>query len=55
MAESKDVQKHALACMRLVAECRSLAADVPTPGLRKHFLHMANIWAELVNQPRVEE
>ena len=53
MFESDNVEKHALTCMRLAAECRGLAADVPTPGLRAHFLRMASMWAELADQPRV--
>jgi hypothetical protein len=52
MAEFK-FQKYALMCMRLAAECRGLAADVPEPDLRAHFLHMAGMWMELADQPRV--
>jgi hypothetical protein len=33
MSEFK-FQKYALMCMRLAAECRGLAADVPEPDLR---------------------
>ena len=33
-----NIQKYALMCMRLAAECRGLAADVPEPDLRAHFL-----------------
>jgi hypothetical protein len=29
-----SVKKYALMCMRLAAECRGLAADVPEPDLR---------------------
>ena len=47
MSESDNVRKYALACMRLAAECRDLAADVPEPELRAHFLHMASMWTEL--------
>jgi hypothetical protein len=50
MSESNSAQKHALTCMRLAAECRGLAADVPTSGLRAHFLGMANMWAKLADQ-----
>ena len=39
--------------MRLAAECRELAADVPEPDLRARLLHMANMWTELADQPRV--
>jgi hypothetical protein len=49
-----NVQKYALLCMRLAAECRGLAADVPEPGLiRAHFIRMAGMWTELADQPRV--
>jgi hypothetical protein len=52
MSEFK-FQKYALMCMRLAAECRGLAADVPEPELRAHFLHMASMWTELADRPRV--
>ena len=48
-----NVQKHALMCLRLAAECRELAEDVPEPDLRTHFLLMAGMWMELSAQPRV--
>jgi hypothetical protein len=48
-----NVQKYALLCMRLAAECKSLAEDVPELDLRARFLRMASIWAELADQPRV--
>jgi hypothetical protein len=48
-----NVQKYALACMRFAAECRGLAADVPEPDLRAHFLRVAGAWTELANMPRV--
>jgi hypothetical protein len=32
-----SVKKYALMCMRLAAECRGLAADVPEPDLRGIF------------------
>ena len=47
-----NVQKYALACMRFAAECRGLAADVPEPDLRAHFLRMAGAWTELADMPR---
>jgi hypothetical protein len=50
-----DAQRHAMACMRLAAEFRSLAADAPTPDLRAHFLRMAGMWTKLADQPRYEE
>ena len=33
-----NVQKYALMCRRLAAECSDLAANVPEPDLRAHFL-----------------
>ena len=51
MSESENVLKHELTCMRLAAECRELAADAPTPGLRAHFHRMAGMWAKLAHQP----
>lgn len=53
MSDSHYVQKYALMCMRLAAECRALAADVPEPDLRARFLRMAGMWTELAAQPRV--
>ena len=48
-----NVQKYALMCRRLAAECRGLAADVHEPDLRAHFLRLASRWTELADQPRV--
>jgi len=48
-----NVRKYTLLCLRLAAECRNLAADVPEPDLRAHFLRMASKWTELSDQPRV--
>ncbi len=48
-----DVQKCRLMCIRLAAECRGLAADVPEPDLRERFVRMAAMWAALADQPRV--
>jgi hypothetical protein len=53
MSESSDIQKNALMCMRLAAECRDLAADAPERDLRAHFLHMASAWEELAVLRRV--
>jgi hypothetical protein len=51
VSESNYVHKYALLCLRLAAECRNLAADVPKPDLRVHFLRMASMWAELADHP----
>ena len=48
-----NIQKYALMCLRLAAECRNLAADVPEPDLRARFLRLASFWTELAHQPRV--
>jgi hypothetical protein len=48
-----NVHKYELMCMRLAAECRGLAANVPEPGQRAHFLRLASMWTELADQPRV--
>jgi hypothetical protein len=53
VSQLNGVQKYALMCMRLAAECRSLAADAPELDLSAHFLHMASMWTELAVQPRV--
>jgi hypothetical protein len=47
------VQNYALMCLRLAADCRNLAADVPEADLRAHFLRMAGMWTDLAVQPRV--
>jgi hypothetical protein len=51
MSESENLQKHTVACMRMAAECRSLAADVHEPDLRAHLLRLASMWTELAHQP----
>ena len=51
MSESNRVKKYTLLCLRVAAECRKLAEDVPTPELRAHFLNMAGMWTELSDQP----
>jgi hypothetical protein len=48
-----DVHRYELMCIRLAAECRGSAANVPEPGLRAHFLRLASMWTELADQPRV--
>jgi hypothetical protein len=53
VSEPNYVQKYTLMCLRLAEECRNLAADVPEPDLREHFLRMASRWAELAVRPRV--
>ena len=47
MSESDNSREHALECMRLAADCRQLADDVPSPALRSHFVRMATVWSDL--------
>jgi hypothetical protein len=51
VSESNRIQKYTLLCLRVAAEFRKLAEDVPTPELRARFLHMASTWTELADQP----
>jgi hypothetical protein len=44
VSESDDLQKHALECMRLAADCMQLVGDVHSPTLQRHFLRMARVW-----------
>jgi hypothetical protein len=53
VSESDQVKKYTILCLRLAAECKNLAADVPEPDLRARFLHMANMWGELAGQARI--
>jgi hypothetical protein len=48
-----NFRKYELLCLRLAADCRNLAAEVPEPDLRARFLRMAGMWTELAVQPRV--
>ena len=48
-----NVQRYALMCIRLAAECRGLAAGVPEPDLREQFLRLASKWTELADMPRI--
>jgi hypothetical protein len=47
MSEFK-FQKYELMCMRLAAECRELAADVPEPDL-----HTCSIWPACGRNSRI--
>jgi hypothetical protein len=44
---------YVLMCLRLAADCRNLAADVPEPDLRAQFLRMAGMWTEMAAETRV--
>jgi hypothetical protein len=49
MSGSNNTQKYWLLCLRLAAECKSLAADVPEPGVSAHFTRMSGMWTELAD------
>jgi hypothetical protein len=53
MFELNPRTKYTLLCLRMAADCRNLAADVPEEDLREHFLSMASIWTELSIRSRV--
>ena len=55
MSEAEYVPNYTLMCLRLAAECRTLAsaADIPSSDLRTRFLRMASMWAELADEPHV--
>lgn len=47
MAKLERLQKHALECLRLEADCMQLARDARNPNLQSHFLRMAQVWRTL--------
>jgi hypothetical protein len=44
MLKAMQSQRRALECLRLEADCRQLARDSDSLGLREHFLWMAQVW-----------
>ena len=50
MPESYHLRKHALACLRLAADCAQLARDAHSPALQSHFLKMAKVWPSLAER-----
>ena len=47
MFEAKQLQKHALECLRLQADCMQLAGIVLSPNMQSHFVSMARFWGTL--------
>jgi hypothetical protein len=47
MFEAKQLQKHALECLRLQADCMQLAGAARSPNMRSHFASMARFWGTL--------
>ena len=47
MVEAKQLQKHALECLRLKADCMQLAGVAHGHDVQSHFVHMAGFWSAL--------
>jgi hypothetical protein len=47
MFETKLLQKHALECLRLQADCMQLAEVTRSADVQSHFVSMARFWATL--------
>jgi hypothetical protein len=47
MFEAKQLQKHALECLRLQADCMQLAGVAYSLNVQSHFVSMARFWGTL--------
>ena len=47
MFEAKQLQKHALECLRLQADCMQLAGVARGLDVQSHFVSMARFWGIL--------
>jgi hypothetical protein len=47
MFEAKQLQKHALECLRLQSDCMQLAGVACNPNVQSHFASMARFWGTL--------
>ena len=47
MFEAKQLQKHALECLRLQADYMELAGVARSPNMQSHFVSMARFWGTL--------
>jgi hypothetical protein len=47
MFDAKQLQKHALECLRLQADCLQLAGVARSPIVQSHFVSMARFWDTL--------
>ena len=47
MFEAKQLQMHALECLRLQADCMELAGVSPSGNVQSHFVSMAQFWGNL--------
>jgi hypothetical protein len=44
MFDAKQLQRHALECLRLQADCMQLAGVARSPNVQSHFVSMARFW-----------
>ena len=42
-ADREAGRKHALACLRMAADCMQLVGEIRTPDLQRHFLELAGL------------
>jgi len=47
MFDAKQLQKHALECLRLQADCMELAGVAHGSNVQSHFVFMAKFWGNL--------
>lgn len=47
MFEAKQLQRHALECLRLQADCMQLAGVARSLNVQSHFVAMARFWGTL--------
>ena len=47
MFDAKQLQKHALECLRLQVDCMELAGVARSPNVQSHFVAMARFWGAL--------
>ena len=47
MFEAKQLQRHALECLRLQADCMQLAGVACSLNVQSHFVSMAQFWGTL--------
>jgi hypothetical protein len=47
MFDAKQLQKHALECLRLQADCMQLVGVAQSPDVQSHFVSMARFWGAL--------
>ena len=47
MFDAKQLQKHALECLRLQADCMRLAGVAHGQNMQSHFVSMARFWGAL--------